>query len=163
MATGQQHAIMISHLAYEVAALECTMRHADDRFYFEAFLVHTRALRDFFWRRGRGRNRDTVAQDFVEDIEEWRSQRGPRSSLLMKTWDPIDRQLAHLTWDRADRSKFLNLQRYVQPLGSELLRQWDILLANVSAPRAAQFRAALGKRRAQIGCGPTPAVRAKRG
>lgn len=154
MATEQQHAIMISHLAYEVAALQCTMRHSDDRFYFEAFLVHARALRDFFWRSGKPRDRDTAAQDFVEDVEAWRSQRGPRSSLVMKTWDPIDRQLAHLTWDRADRSKFVNLQRYVQPLGSELLRQWEILLANVSALRAAQFRAALKKRRAQIGCAP---------
>ena len=156
MATERQHAIMISHLAYEVAALECTMLHAEDRFYFEAFLVHARALRDFFWRNVKRRNRDAVAQDFVEDVEAWRSQRGPRSSMVMRTWDPIDRQLAHLTWDRADRSKFVNLQRYVRPLGSELLQQWDILLANVSAPRAALFRSALKKRRAQIGCAPNP-------
>lgn len=143
---------MMRHVAYEIAALEHTMHRTDDRFYFEAFLLHARSLRDFFWSDDKKRSRDAVAGDFVKDLRAWRSARGPRTETIVETKDPIDRQLAHLTWDRAARSDFVNLERFVQPLADDLLKQWENFLNHVALADAAQFRSLVAQRRTEIGC-----------
>jgi len=146
---------MAAHVAYEVAALEITsdlFRQAKDRFVFEAFLIHARSLRDFFWQKsGSGkRGNDVVAEEFFADAEVWRSQKGPKSRSIIETWKPIDRQLSHLTWERIDRERFTNLERHVPALADELLRQWDRFLSALNGVDAQQFRDALGKRRLEV-------------
>ena len=143
---------MMGHVAYEIAALECTTEKTNDRFYFEAFLLHARSLRDFFWSDGKKRSRDAVAEDFVANPSAWRSARGLWTETITDTKDPIDRQLAHLTWNRAARSDFVDLERFVQPLAAELLKQWEVFLQHVPLADAARFRAFLMQRRAEIGC-----------
>ena len=146
---------MTAHVAYEVAALEVTsdlFRQTKDRFVFEAFLIHARSLRDFFWEKSGGgkRRNDVVAEEFFADAQVWRSQKGPKSRSIIDTWKPIDRQLSHLTWERIDRERFTNLERYVPALADELLRQWEGFLVALNGEDAKQFRDALEKRRVEV-------------
>lgn len=154
--SAEQRKRAATHIAYEVAALEVTseiFEQTSDRFVFEAFLIHARSLRDFFWekRSGRGkRANDVVAEEFFADSQVWRSAEGPKTRGILDTWEPIDRQLTHLTWDRADPSRFRDLERYVPTLASELLEQWEKFLAALSREDAGAFRAALESRRAEV-------------
>ncbi len=147
---------MTAHVAYEVAALEITsdlFQRANDRFVFEAFLIHARSLRDFFWEkkpRGGKRRNDVVAEEFFVDTQVWRAQKGPKSKSIVETWKPIDRQLSHLTWERIDRERFTNLERYVPALADELLRQWERFLLAVGGVDAQHFRDALDKKRLEV-------------
>jgi hypothetical protein len=148
---------MRSHVAYEIAALERTAElHAAnrDRFAFEAFLLHTRALRDFFSERRApsGKRRNTaVAEEFFHDPELWRSLKGPKSRLIKDTWAPIDRQLAHLTWDRADRSTFRDLEKHVPALERELRAQWEKFLGALNDKDREGFEMALSRWRSELG------------
>jgi len=143
---------MIRHVAYEVAALEFTCQlfeRTGDRFAFEAFLLHARSVRDFLWREAKYAS-DAVAEQFFAIPEDWRKAKGPPGALLQRTWTPIDRQLAHLTWDRADPGKFVNLEPLVPGLATELLAQWGRFLGRLSTADAELLRNALETRRSEV-------------
>ena len=156
MRSKEERSKMTAHVAYEVAALEVTsdlFRQAKNRFVFEAFLIHARSLRDFFWEKqsSRGkRGNDVVAEEFFLDPKVWRTQKGSRSKSIVDTWNPIDRQLSHLTWERIDRERFTNLERYVPALAAELLAEWERFLVALNGVDAQQFRDALDKKRVEV-------------
>jgi hypothetical protein len=147
---------MVAHVAYEVAALELTaelFERTSDRFVFEAFLIHARTLRDFFWdkRVDRGKTANhAVAEEFFGDPTTWRAAKGPRSRGVIAVWEPTDRQLTHLTWDRAEPATFRNLERWVPNLASELLGQWGRFLMALPELEAEAFREALDARRREV-------------
>ncbi len=157
MRTDKERLKMARHVAYEVAALVVTSTvfvRTKDRFVFEAFLIHARSLRDFFWEKkssGGKRRNDVVAEEFFRDPDTWRTQKGPKSESLIKTWKPIDRQLSHLTWERIDRERFTNLERYVPALAEDLLKEWETFLSALNGAAAEQFRRALAEKRREVG------------
>lgn len=67
----------------------------------EAFLLHARALKEFFYNAS-PRPDDIVAQDFMPVSVTWMEIRPPISSALEKMGHRAGKHLAHLTYDRLE-------------------------------------------------------------
>jgi hypothetical protein len=80
-------------------------------FAFEAFAIHLRTLLHFFHPRGSPRPTDVLARHFFEVPDRW--QPDPLSDLLLEGWNKANKQVAHLTTDRADDPK----RRHWDPRG----------------------------------------------
>jgi len=142
-------------VAYEIAALELThelYQGTRDRFVFEAFLIHVRALRDFFWSEPRSGSRasDVLAEQFFTHVGTWRRTKGQKDKVIVETWNPINRQLSHLTWHRIDRDAFSDLESRVSDLYAVLMRQWGLLLATVDHDTRRWFEDAVAEKRSEV-------------
>jgi hypothetical protein len=65
----------------------------------ESWVVHLRNLIDFLYPRRR-RADDVVADDFVDDPDEWERRRRPLSEPIREARERADKRLAHLTTQR---------------------------------------------------------------
>ena len=146
----------IPHLAYEQAALRASASNPSHRFTFEAFLIHARVLRSFYLDQWSDRNQwaesTIVAELYFPSANEWRSVKGSKPHpALTRTKDAIDKQLAHLTPERA--ATFLALESEVTDVQKELDDLWELLLKTLSNHRdVAPFRSALVQKCQELGC-----------
>ncbi|MBI3838808.1 MAG: hypothetical protein HY288_12860 [Planctomycetia bacterium] len=91
----------------------------------ESFLVHTRVLRDFFW-RGRSRPDDVVAGDFVGG---WKMPSDSEYSYLFSHKDRLDKALAHLTTARVTYDSegkgwaIREIENEIEPMIERFLRE----------------------------------------
>jgi len=137
---------MIRHIAYELEALERAAASPDKRFNLEAFLVHARSLRDFFWREwdpfGKFANSDVLAEHYFPSHLVWRGSKNARPTTVEQTWCAIDKQLAHITRDRLYPHFVQDLEAAAPALAQEILEQWERFLAKLGAdPRRSRFQA----------------------
>jgi hypothetical protein len=97
------------HLFYEVWMLDCTARvlgmgvfgegPARNAF-LESFTIHARGLLQFFYPPTSPRRDDMLATDFVLNVAEWESARGPMPQLLASVSARVGKEVAHLTYGR---------------------------------------------------------------
>lgn len=101
------------HLIYEFGMLQQTCelaRHEEVRARKNAFLeswtIHARNLFDFFYSSQRPdkkpRADDVIAEDFFDCYSTWRSVRPSPSADLSKLGRRVGKEIAHLTYTRAD-------------------------------------------------------------
>ena len=149
--TRSQLSENVQHVCYEMAAME---RAADlvtrgGRFRFEAFHLHARLLREFFWRRadwtGPGAENSLIAEHYFEDYSDWRGIRGGLPPTLRATKERVDRQVAHLARDRD--GDFMDLEEKVPDMKSELAGPWKRFLGAVPTTWAAEFRSKIKSKR----------------
>ena len=144
---------LVDHVAYEVAALEASAAAFDKAnlwVYLEAFLLHARLLREFFW--GRRRATDVSARDYCAS---WREKKPPPTVKATKI--PIDKQLAHITRDRVNPKVTMDLSARVAPLRDELRATWKRFIGQLASdPRARAFDAALRKKCTELRVPPPP-------
>jgi hypothetical protein len=100
----------------------------------EAFLLHARNLRDFFV--GTGDKRDILVIDYLP--------KKPRFRLptLYRTWNRLDKLLAHPSYQRPRLKKYWP----VVAMHKELLAAWDLFLKRLATgdPKARQDFRKLG-------------------
>lgn len=135
---------MVTHIAYEVAALENASARCDERLSLESFLLHARILRDFFWTRwdpgSRFANSEILAEHYFASRRTWSDCKGRLPTTLKNTTRPIDKQLAHITRERIDPAFAQDLRAAVPTLKEELLNQWQVFLSKLDTdPRRARF------------------------
>lgn len=138
---------MISHIAYEVAALEsASSRWAGDRLVLEALLLHVRNLRDFFWLEWNATSRfagnDLFAENYFSAAETWRRARGSKPPAVSQTWRAINSQLAHISRDRIRPKRQRSLDTVAPDLVAEVLAAWAAFLGALGAdPRRTALEA----------------------
>lgn len=137
--------------------LKCarTFRATSGRDAFEAFLLHARLLREFLWKCWDPESihaaSEVLAEHYFDDYTNWRRVRGGLTPTLAETKDPIDKQLAHITRERADPSFFTNLEARVDSIESELVQQWTRFLERLSPATKAAFEAAVAVKKQEVG------------
>jgi hypothetical protein len=138
---------MVTHIAYEVVALEraASLLNGDPRA-LEASLLHARLLREFFYSDwdpySRFAGSDVFAEHYFPDNTFWRGVRNRVPPTVGRTWQAIDKQLSHITRERADPTKTQDLVAAVPGIRAELLAVWGNFLARLAgSPRHAMFQA----------------------
>jgi hypothetical protein len=117
-------------VCYEVAAMEraALVLRGGGRFRFEAFLIHSRLLREFLWGTGNGIGaaaaNSLLGEHYFDDVADWRKIRGGLRPALRRTKDRIDRQIAHLARDRI--SNFRDLEAEIASIHDEIQDQWRL-------------------------------------
>ncbi|GEM_PF-771183 len=66
----------------------------------ESFTVHARALIDFLYSKENPLPSDVIAQDFFEAPDEWEKTRPDAPEGLAKARGRVNKEIAHLTYDR---------------------------------------------------------------
>lgn len=103
----------------------------------ESLLLHTRVLRDFFFRKPNPRfPDDVIAADFVPD---WSTHCPPLGAYLSSREPRLDKALAHLSTERLgydNKDKKWN----VTAIRDELQPVIDLFLSKLPADRKAWFR-----------------------
>ena len=128
----------------------------NDRFAFEAFLLHARVLRLFYLDKWEARSpwaeSTVVAELYFPRPSDWRMVKGSKKvPTLGRTKEAIDKQLAHLTKERAEA--FRDLQSDVPSLQAELDTLWEHFLTTLGKHRDVQpFRDALREKCRELGC-----------
>jgi len=149
----------IPHLAFEQAAMRSSascLATPGARFAFEAFLVHVRVLRAFYFDQWSSASRwaesTIVAELYCRNPADWRTVKASKKTpRLQATKDPIDKQLAHLTKERAQA--FTDLQASVGSLQQELESLWDHFVTTLAKERDVEpFRRALAEKCLELGC-----------
>lgn len=154
--TAAQLASLLTHIAYEAAALE---RAAEvyagtaDRFAFEAFLLHARNLREFLWQRWKPRapyaGSAVVAEHYVPN---WMEAGQAVPAIVRDTKSLIDKRLAHLTRERGDAIFSRDLEVDVRPLSTAILSEWSRFLVSATAtPWNDQLQEAVVAKRLELG------------
>lgn len=68
----------------------------------ESFVIHFRALLDFFHPPANAKSDDVLATDFFADPNEWERVRPPLSDVLKRGRARAHKEIAHLTYARQD-------------------------------------------------------------
>lgn len=68
----------------------------------ESFVIHARALLDFFYTDKPRHADDVVAQDFFPTPEQWPKARPKKSQALKKVHRRVAKEVAHLTYTRQE-------------------------------------------------------------
>lgn len=137
--TPRQLKESIRHVAYEVAAMERAffLYASGRRFCFEAFLIHVRQLREFYWSPDSEHENGLYAKHYFDPPTTWTDRQGRLSQTLEKTKDRIDRQLAHLARDR--HGDFTDLEPERTALKAEIMAQWNRFLDALPADTKQSF------------------------
>jgi len=120
--------------------------------FLEDFLLHARNVRDLLWERWQPEARfaesAVLAEYYVPDITHWRTIRGAKPAIVRESDKPIDKQLSHITRERADPSTFRSLEQIVEPLRAAILTQWNRFLEQLTGSEwRAPFDAAIAEKR----------------
>ena len=145
---------MVTHIAYELEALQRAAARPGKRLELEALLVHTRNLRDFFWKEwdpfDKFADSDVLAEHYFPSHLTWRGSKNKQPPTLERTWCAIDKQLAHITRDRLNPRVVQDLEAAAPALTRELLGQWERFLRKLGTDaRRARFEAARAYWKAQ--------------
>jgi hypothetical protein len=131
---------MVWHVAYEMVALEAAgqaFRNAPEtaprRFAQEAFLLHVRNLRDFFWGRWNPHSRFARREIYAEHYYDSPPKRAEPEA-IKRTRKAIHWQLAHITTERRKHPR--NLDREMPHLERELQEEWSLFLSETPSWRA---------------------------
>lgn len=143
----------VTHIAYEVVALEvaaqfyCDPKSAHRPLLLEAFLIHVRNLRDFFWGTPKARfaHNDIFAQYYCH---KWLDYRGPVPAALDRTWNAIDWQLVHITRARTNATRAETLDEDVLRLSTELRQGWEHFLKRLDPEWRGRFQRRYDERKA---------------
>ncbi len=68
----------------------------------ESFVIHFRALLDFFYPPANVKNDDVLAGDYFDDSEAWEKIRPQLSEALSRAKTRAHKEIAHLTYARLD-------------------------------------------------------------
>ena len=135
----------VVHVAFELVRMERAK-------YLEEFLLHARLMREFLWRSGKdsgpGMENALLAEHYVGNPSVWRSTKGGLPTTLEATKDRIDRQVFHLSRDRA--SEFIDLEPEVPKIKDEIEAQWTRFEEALSDDWAPLFREALDRKRHEL-------------
>ena len=135
----------VVHIAFEMAAMESAA-------YLEEVLLHVRLMREFLWGRGdrggRGAENSLLAEHYFPDASNWREIKGGLPPTLKATEDRINRQLFHLSRDRAGH--FMDLAPKVPEMRREIEAQWNRFEDTLSDRWATAFRTALDEKRTEM-------------
>lgn len=126
------------HLFYEVMMLKHTMERLasgpeDDvvsNALLESFTIHARALMDFFYPSEKPEATDVIAQDFFVDAQAWADVRGDQPEIFGKARRRVNKEIAHLTYDRQAVTPALKGWD-LNALGGPILEISNKFLANV--------------------------------
>jgi hypothetical protein len=133
----------------EVAAeAYCDLASPRRRLLLEAFLIHARNLREFFWSTPKPRfaHNDVFAEHYCERSREYR---GAVPATLDRTWGAIDWQLVHITRARAAATRTENLDEAVPLLTAELQQAWTRFLNRLEPAWRDRFQAEYDRWQAQ--------------
>jgi hypothetical protein len=105
----------------------------------EAWLIHTRVLRDFLLNDD-NRGDDVQAIHFFDAPEQWRRHKPPAGPYLNaeRTKDRLDRALAHLAYSRA-KEDFTATSWNIAAVVAELMSMWEVFWISLPAGRQAWF------------------------
>lgn len=146
----------VVHVGYEMAAMRAAAIQyraaiVDRRFLLEAFLVHVRNLREFFWNKSNPKYPDDVlAEHYFESPVAWRGVRGAKPDAIERTRDAIHRQMAHITVHRGNPSRFLQLEQEMGPLERDLNRTWGLFLKGLAVSQRLKFEDALAAKTKEL-------------
>lgn len=136
--SGDELKGLVPHVAFEVAALEraaVLFTEYPHWTFLEDFLLHARNVREFLWGRWEPKRRfagsGVYADCYFSEGRNWRSVRGSPPNVVRDTKNAIDKQLSHITRERADPAVFRNLERTVGPLKDALLGHWQKFMSEV--------------------------------
>jgi hypothetical protein len=109
------------HLAYEIQMLDSLARQLQTwalgdgplkNATLEAFTIHARSILDFFYlpEQNRPLHKDQVLADdyFHDDPSTWRSKRPERTPILNEVNNRVNREIAHLTYNRLEMLSIMN-------------------------------------------------------
>ncbi len=141
---------LIEHVAYEVAAMEESAGQFARRslwLYLDGFLLHARALREFFLGRWHKYDRHAESSVFAEHyLTQWRSIKGSLPTrTLGATEESVDKQLAHITRERV--TAYTQLEASVPSIKEELMELWGRFIAELRGDRRQRFLEALEAKR----------------
>lgn len=128
------------HVSYEMAISEVTARRFDASgrkrvSWFEVFLLHARALDDFFG-NVKKQPTDVVAGELLDNVDHWSvvRKRLP-DEFLKRIRVPLNKRVVHLTWDRLQStSKVADwdvLKDQIADVWRELECHWNTFLSEV--------------------------------
>jgi hypothetical protein len=143
----------IQHVAYEVAAMERTfdlLTRRGGRFTFEAFLIHVRQVREFFWCPKTEHKKGLYAKHYFDPSTEWSNHHGmgSLSQTLKCTKKRVDRQLAHLARNR--HGDFMDLTAMAKEMRDEILAAWYMFLDQLPSRKKRAFRSAYLEKRDEV-------------
>ena len=146
---------LTEHVAYELAAMEASAEaYTQSRLWLplDAFLLHARQLRDFFWVRWSPTSKFAESSVLAEHYSaSCRGVRGGYPVAIERTKGAIDKQLAHITRERNKPGLAIDLANEVTPLRTELIATWKRFLQHLGADKSAQsFRNAVAKKCAEL-------------
>lgn len=72
---------------------------------FESLAIHTRLLIEFFYNDKKKYKDDLIAQDFLPNTIDWKTQRPPKTRLLKNAQYKANKQLAHISLCRIEIAK----------------------------------------------------------
>ena len=146
---------LIDHVAYEIAAIEAAasgFSQTNAWPYLEAFLLHVRQVREFFWSSWDPEDRFAESAVLAEHYNpQWRNVRGGMPATLKRTRKVIDKQLAHITRERADSTFTIDLAAEVQPLQREIEDVWRCFLDGLPSEQRIEFEFARTRARDRLG------------
>ncbi len=113
-------------------------------------------MREFLWGRWEAEARFAESAVYAENYfgtpREWRSVRGGLPTNLRDTEMALDKQLAHITLERADPTSFVQFADRVDGLEAEIGAQWVRFLDQLSSsPWHSRFTEAVTATRVQLG------------
>lgn len=126
----------LEHLYYEIKMLQGTMAllatdATGDSFLtnvlIESFTIHARALMHFLYPSGPIQDTDVLAEDFFDDAGHWGKIRPDEPAVFGKARGRVNKEIAHLTYDRQLVTPELKAWNFVA-LGKELLEIVHIFL-----------------------------------
>ena len=95
----------------------------------ESFVVHVRALMDFLY-NDNPKPDDVIAEDYFENVEEWKQLRPELSETLKQAKRRAGKEVAHLTYARLDVTPETKPWRFVD-IANEIAAVLNIFLENV--------------------------------
>jgi hypothetical protein len=100
----------------------------------ESFVIHFRALLDFFYPPANVKNDDVLAGDYFDDSEAWEKIRPQLSEALSRAKTRAHKEIAHLTYARLDVTPEKKGWAFIE-LANEMKNVMEIFLRGVPNTR----------------------------
>ena len=100
----------------------------------ESFVIHFRALLDFFYPPEKVKKDDVLAEDYFDDSDDWEKIRPQLSEALSRAKKRAHKEVAHLTYTRLDVTPETKGWAFIE-IAKEMNKVMEVFVKNVPRNR----------------------------